>query len=65
MKSYLVTTAAIFGLLALVHLLRTIAEWSQIGSNPGFIVEGPGIGLLAAALCVWGVRLLRSAPGAR
>ena len=60
MKTYLMTTAVIFGLLAVAHLLRTIAEWSQIGSNPGFIVEGPGIGLLAAALCIWGLRLLRT-----
>lgn len=65
MKSYLGTTAAIFGLLALAHVLRTISEWSRLSTNPGFIVEGPGIGLLAAVLCVWGLHLLRSSASAR
>jgi hypothetical protein len=60
MKSYLIVTAALFGLLAVAHLLRTVAEWQQLTTNPGFILEGPGIGILAAALCVWGWRLFRS-----
>jgi len=59
MKAYLVTTATIFGLLALAHVARTIAEAPRLTSDPGFIVEGPGIGLVAAALCVWGYRLVR------
>src|SRR4051794_37073622 len=59
MKAYLITTGAIFGLLALAHLLRTIAEWSRLAQDPGFIIEGPGIGILAAGLGIWAVRLLR------
>jgi hypothetical protein len=61
MKAYLIVTGAIFGLLAFAHLLRTIAEWSRLGTDPWFILEGPGIGVVAAALCYWAWRLLRRA----
>ena len=59
MKAYLFTTGAIFALLAFLHLLRTIAEWSRLAADPWFILEGPGIGVIAAALCFWAWRLLR------
>lgn len=61
MKAYLLTTGGLFALLALAHLARTIAESSRLRSDPGFIVEGPGLGLLAAAIAIWAWRLLRSA----
>jgi hypothetical protein len=58
MKAYLGTTGTLFALLAAAHLLRTISEWSRVSADPwGFIVEAPGVGLLAAALSVWGWRL--------
>jgi hypothetical protein len=57
-KAYLITTGTLFGLLALAHFLRTVAEWPSL-ANPGFILEGPGIGALAAALSFWAWRLLR------
>ena len=59
MRAYLFTTAVIFSLLTLAHVLRTIAEWSRLRSDPGFLIEGPGIGLLAAGLALWAVWLLR------
>jgi hypothetical protein len=62
MKPYLMTTGSIFALLAAAHVLRTIAEWSRLGTDPWFILEGPGIGLVAAALCIWALRLLRLSP---
>src|SRR5947208_15658675 len=62
MKAYLITTGVLFGLLALAHALRTIAEWSRLVEDPWFLVESPGIGILAAALCVWACRLLRASP---
>jgi hypothetical protein len=62
MKLYLMTTGTLFALLALAHVLRTIAEWQRLAADPGFIVEGPGIGLIAAALCFWAWRLFRIAP---
>jgi hypothetical protein len=64
MKAYLITTGALFSLLALMHLLRTIHEWSRLLADPWFILEGPGIGVVAGALVVWAWRLLRS-PAAR
>ena len=59
MKPYIVTTGAIFALLAFAHTLRTIAEWPRLGTDPWFILEGPGIGALAAAVAIWAWRVLR------
>jgi hypothetical protein len=64
MKTYLITTGALFGLLALAHVLRTIAESARLASDPLFLVEGPGIGLVAAALSIWAWRLLRRSTSA-
>jgi hypothetical protein len=59
MRPYLVTTGLLFALLAVAHIARTIAEWPRLATDPGFILEGPGIGLVAAALGLWALRLLR------
>jgi hypothetical protein len=61
-KAYLATTGMLFALLALAHLLRTVAESSRLTTDPGFIIEGPGIGILAAVLCFWAWRLFRLQP---
>ncbi len=61
MKPYLITTGSLFALLAVAHLLRTIAERSRLATDPVFIVEGPGIGILAAAVAIWAWRLLSTA----
>ncbi len=53
MRPYLITTGLLFSLLAVAHILRTIAEYSRLETDSGFILEGPGIGLFAAALSVW------------
>jgi hypothetical protein len=49
-KAYLVTTGCLFGLLALAHLVMTVLEWSRLAADPWFVVQGPGIGALAAGL---------------
>ena len=59
MKAYLITTGSLFGLVALAHLMRMIVEWQRLGSDPWFLVEVPGLGIAAAALCVWAIRLAR------
>lgn len=65
MRTYLLTTGGLFGLVAVAHILRTIAEWSRLTTDPGFIIEGPGLGVLAGAIAVWAWRLLRrSSPAA-
>jgi hypothetical protein len=55
MKAYLLTTGSLFGVLALLHGWRVVAESRSLGRDPWFLV----ITLLSAALCVWAVRLLR------
>jgi hypothetical protein len=59
MKAYLVTTGSLFALVALTHLLRIVAEWPRVLIDPWFILEVPGIGLLAGGMCLWAWRLLR------
>jgi CDP-diglyceride synthetase len=61
MKGYLITTGALFALLALAHLARTFAEWRRLTADPGFFVEGPGIAVVAGGLSFWAWRLLRRA----
>jgi hypothetical protein len=58
MKAYLIVTGALFGLIAIAHIARTVAEWSRFAAEPGLILEGPGLGVVAAALSVWAWRLL-------
>ena len=58
MKPYLITTGTIFGLVAVAHVARTVAEWSRLTTDPWFILEGPGLGVLAGAVAIWAWRLL-------
>lgn len=58
MKAYLITTGAIFGLLALMHLLRAVAEWHSLTTNPLDFLIMAALGVVAAALSVWAWRLL-------
>jgi hypothetical protein len=58
MKAYLITTGTLFALLALAHLLRTILEWPRLATDLSFVIQGPGIGVVALALCFWAWRLL-------
>ena len=62
MRAYLVTTGTLFGLIAVAHLARTITESQRLASDARFYLEGPGLGLVAAALSLWAWRLLRRAP---
>ena len=58
MKTYVMTTGAIFGLLVLVHIWRVIEEGSHVMTDPWFIL----ITVVAAILCLWAVRLLWRSP---
>jgi len=42
-----------------VHVYGSIVQLSRFAHDPWFILEGPGLGLIAAALSVWAWRLLR------
>jgi hypothetical protein len=57
-KLYLIITGTAFGLLAAVHVWRVLEEGSQLARDPWFVA----ITALAAALCLWAVRLLRRLP---
>jgi hypothetical protein len=63
MKAYLVTTGTMFALLAAAHFLRTVVEWPRLATDFGFVVQGPGVGVIAAALSFWAWRLLRAPAG--
>ena len=56
MRPYLVTTGAVFGLLTVVHIWRMIAEGPSVARDPWYIL----ITAIAAALCLWALRLLRT-----
>jgi hypothetical protein len=60
MRAYLATSGTLFGIVAIAHVLRTIAEWSRLATDPGFIAEGPGLGVLTASLAIWAWRLRRA-----
>ena len=56
MRSYLLTTGAVFGLLTILHAWMAIAEWPVRSRDPWFMLTT----VLSAALFVWALRLLRT-----
>ena len=59
MKAYVITTGAVFGLLALAHVLRIIGEDARLVRDPFYMI----ITAAAAALCVWSWLVLRRMSG--
>ncbi len=60
MKAYFVTTGMIFGLIAVIHLLRDITERSRLTTDPWPYLAEAALGVVAAALAVWAWRLFRA-----
>jgi hypothetical protein len=58
MKAYVLTSGSIFGLLVLAHVLRVIVEGPALARDPFFVIAT----IVAGALCIWAVRLLRLTP---
>lgn len=54
MKAYVTITGVVFGLLALVHVWRAIAEGPQLATDPWFLL----ITAIAAAMSLWAFRLV-------
>ena len=54
MKSYVITTGVVFGLLTAAHIWRAIAEGPHLATDPFFIA----VTVAAASLCLWACRLL-------
>jgi len=63
-RPYFLVTGGLFALIALAHFARTVAEWRRFAQDPWFVLEGPGLGVIAGALAVWAWRLLRSSRAA-
>ncbi len=63
-RTYVVISAVIFGLVAVIHLLRAVNGW---GFEVGPVSVPVGASWLAfvitAALCAWAIRLVSARPG--
>ena len=58
MKSYVITTGSVFGLIVAAHVWRVLEEGSHLATEPSFVV----LTAAAAALCLWACRLLWARP---
>ena len=58
MKAYLITTAIIFALVTVAHIVRIFAEGPRLAKEPVFML----LTVLTAALTGWACRLLKTAP---
>ncbi len=56
MKSYLLTTGTIFGLITIAHVWRVIEEGVHLARDPWFVL----LTIVSAGLSLWAFRLLRS-----
>lgn len=54
MKTYVLTTGVVFGLLAAAHVWRIFGENARLAGDPFFVT----ITLIAAGLCAWAGWLL-------
>jgi len=55
MKAYVITSGAIFGVLAIAHLLRIAMENRHLATDPVFVL----ITLASAGLSIWAWRVVR------
>ena len=58
---YLVVSAIIFGLVAIIHLVRALNNWAFIVGPVSIPISASWVGfIITAALCLWAVRLVTS-----
>ncbi len=57
MRTYVITTGAVFGLLTVAHLLRIVGENPRLAADPFYVV----ITVISAMLCAWAIFVLRRA----
>jgi hypothetical protein len=62
MKAYLTTTGALFALVTVLHLARSVEIWHHVDSDPWFVLGYALLTVGAAALSVWAWRLWRRLP---
>ena len=58
---YLVVSAIIFGLVAIIHLVRALNNWTFIVGPVSLPISASWVGFtITAALCLWAIRLITS-----
>jgi hypothetical protein len=55
MRGYIITSGTVFGLILLAHVAKAMAEGVSTLNDPWFV----GSSIVAAALAVWAIRLIR------
>ena len=65
MRPYLQISGALFGIIALAHLVRLFRHWPMDLAGYMVPIWASWLGLvLAGGLCIWALRLLRGIPRA-
>jgi hypothetical protein len=63
MRAYLQTSGAVFGVIAIAHLLRLLRHWPIDLAGQPVPLWASWLGLvLAGALSIWALRLIRDIP---
>jgi hypothetical protein len=63
MKAYLVITGTIFGLLAVLHVWRMVAEWNGLVAQTWYLASVGLVGIvLPTFLAIWAAALFLRAP---
>jgi hypothetical protein len=62
MKTYLVVTGSIFGLIGIAHLFRLFVEGHPL-SDPWFLGSNLALFIVGGGLAVWATRLIVSLRG--
>ena len=58
-QAYLWISATIFGLVAMIHLVRALNDWAFAVGPMSIPISASWIGFaITAALCVWAIRLV-------
>jgi hypothetical protein len=57
MKTYLAITGTLFGLIAFAHGWKAFDDRQSISTSPGEYFSMAALGVIAAALSIWGWRL--------
>ena len=58
MKTYVMTTGLVFGLVFVAHIWRVMVEGIALAKDPVWVA----LTIAAAALCLWACRLLKLMP---
>ena len=63
MRAYLQTSGALFGIIAVAHLLRLLRHWPIDLAGQQVPLWASWLGLaLSGALSIWALRLIRAIP---